>query len=79
MSQCSFFQFDQQGNMYVFEPGAGCTGNVTLVKPGDELILTIILQVTLQENKYLKVIVLLYQARHVLLDVQLKCLPGNFV
>ena len=33
-----FFQFDQQGNMYVFEPGAGCTGNATLVKPGDELI-----------------------------------------
>ena len=33
-----FFQFDQQGNMYVFAPGAGCTGPTCLVKPGDELI-----------------------------------------
>ena len=33
-----FFQFDAEGNMYVFEPGAGCTGQATLVKPGDEMI-----------------------------------------
>ena len=33
-----FFQFDQEGNMYVFAPGAGCTGPTRLVKPGDELI-----------------------------------------
>ena len=33
-----FFQFDQQGNMFVFEPGAGCTGMTTLVRPGDDLI-----------------------------------------
>ena len=33
-----FFQFDQKGNMYVFAPGAGCTGAMRLVKPGDELI-----------------------------------------
>ena len=34
----SFFQFDQEGNMYVFEPGAGCSGDARLVKPGDEYI-----------------------------------------
>ena len=33
-----FFQFDAEGNMYVFEPGTGCTGQATLVKPGDEMI-----------------------------------------
>ena len=33
-----FFQFDRDGNMYVFAPGAGCTGPTQLVKPGDELI-----------------------------------------
>ena len=33
-----FFQFDYEGNMFVFEPGAGCSGPSTLVKPGDELI-----------------------------------------
>ena len=33
-----FFQFDQEGNMYVFAPGAGCTGPTRLVRPGDELI-----------------------------------------
>ena len=32
-----FFQFDQEGNMYVFAPGAGCTGPTHLVRPGDEL------------------------------------------
>ena len=33
-----FFQFDQAGNMYVFAPGAGCTGPTRLVRPVDELI-----------------------------------------
>ena len=33
-----YFQFDQQGNMYVFAPGAGCTGESKLVRPGDEMI-----------------------------------------
>ena len=33
-----FFQFDCKGNMYIYEPGAGCTGDAKLVKPGDELI-----------------------------------------
>ena len=33
-----FFQFDSDGNMYIFEPGAGCTGEAKLVRPGDEMI-----------------------------------------
>ena len=33
-----FFQFDSDGNMYMFAPGAGCTGVAKLVKPGDEMI-----------------------------------------
>ena len=33
-----FCQFDWEGNMYVFAPGAGCTGLTHLVRPGDELI-----------------------------------------
>ena len=33
-----YFQFDEVGNMFVFEPGAGCTGVPRLVKPGEELI-----------------------------------------
>ena len=33
-----FFQFDKEGNMYVFAPGPGCTGPMRLVRPGDELI-----------------------------------------
>ena len=33
-----YFQFDSDGNMYMYAPGAGCTGNTKLVKPGDELI-----------------------------------------
>ena len=35
-TQC--FQFDKEGNMYVFAPGAGCTGPTRLVRPGDEMI-----------------------------------------
>ena len=33
-----FFQFDKEGNMYVFAPGTGCTGPIRLVGPGDKLI-----------------------------------------
>ena len=33
-----YFQFDSQGNMFIYAPGAGCTGKTKLVKPGDELI-----------------------------------------
>ena len=33
-----FFQFDTEGNMYVFAPDTGCTGPTRLVRPGDELI-----------------------------------------
>ena len=33
-----FFQFDCEGNMYMFPPGAGCTGVPKLVQPGDEMI-----------------------------------------
>ena len=32
-----YFQFDSDGNMYVYEPGAGCTGVVRKVAPGEEL------------------------------------------
>ena len=35
-----YFQFDQHGNMYIFEPGAGCTGVPKLVQPGEELHLS---------------------------------------
>ena len=33
-----YFQFDSMGNMYVYPPGAGCTGELKLLKPGDEMI-----------------------------------------
>ena len=33
-----FFQFDSEGNMYMFPPGGGCTGIPKLVLPGDEMI-----------------------------------------
>ena len=33
-----FFQFDSEGNMFMFAPGAGCTGVPRLVQPGEELI-----------------------------------------
>ena len=35
-----FFQFDKDGNMFVYEPGAGCTGIPKKVAPGDDLIST---------------------------------------
>ena len=41
-----FFQFDKDGNMYVFEPGAGCTGESKLVQPGEEMIFS-----NITENK----------------------------
>ena len=31
-----YFQFDSEGNMFVFEPGAGCSGPSRLVEPGDD-------------------------------------------
>ena len=32
-----YFQFDSVGNMFIFEPGAGFSGNSTLARPGDQL------------------------------------------
>ena len=32
-----YFQFDKDGNMFIFAPGSGCSGEVELVRPGDEL------------------------------------------
>ena len=32
-----YFKFDQQGNMFVYAPGAGFSGKCELVRPGDEL------------------------------------------
>ena len=32
-----YFQFDKEGNMYIYEPGSGFSGNCSLVKPGDEI------------------------------------------
>ena len=40
MAQCEdvqYFQFDQEGNMFIYEPGAGCTGVPRKVEPGEEL------------------------------------------
>ena len=34
-----YFQFDSAENMYIFAPGAGCTGETKIVRPGDELFL----------------------------------------
>ena len=31
-----YFQFDEYGNMYVYEPGSGFPGEVKLVEPGFE-------------------------------------------
>ena len=36
MVQC--FQFDEEGNMYIFKAGAGYIGTPKLVKPGDDPI-----------------------------------------
>ena len=32
-----YFQFDQTGNLYVYEPGAGCSGPCVKVEPGFEM------------------------------------------
>ena len=32
-----YFQFDKEGNMYVFEPGAGFSGESVWVEPGFEV------------------------------------------
>ena len=32
-----YFQFDKDGNIYIYAPGAGFSGNCTLVRPGNEL------------------------------------------
>ena len=34
-----YFQFDEEGNMFIYEAAAGCTGTPKLVRPGDELFL----------------------------------------
>ena len=36
-----YFQFDQDGNMYVYAPGAGFSGQCKLVRPGDDLNFTV--------------------------------------
>ena len=33
-----YFRFDEQGNMFVYEGGAGFSGECHLVSPGDEMI-----------------------------------------
>ena len=35
-----YFSFDKEGNMFVYPPGAGCTGIPRKFYPGDELDLT---------------------------------------
>ena len=32
-----YFQFDSTGNLFVFEPGAGCSGPCVKVEPGFEM------------------------------------------
>ena len=32
------FQFNSDGNMFIFAPGAWCTGKAKLVQKGDEFI-----------------------------------------
>ena len=32
-----YFQFDRQGNRYIYEPGAGCSGPCVKVGPGFQL------------------------------------------
>ena len=33
-----YFQFDKEGNMYVFPAGSGCSGVPKLVHPGEEFL-----------------------------------------
>lgn len=32
-----YFQSDKDGNIFIFAPGSGCSGEAKLVRPGDEL------------------------------------------
>ena len=32
-----YFQFDKDGNMFIFPPGSGCNGEPKLVMPGEQL------------------------------------------
>ena len=32
-----YFQFDKEGNLYVYQPGAGCSGPRVRVEPGFEI------------------------------------------
>ena len=45
-----YFQFDIEGNMYVFAPGSGCMGEAMLVRPGDELVFSSNYDTTFSEN-----------------------------
>ena len=38
LQTAQFFQFDRNGNTFIFACGTGCTGQAKLVQPGDELI-----------------------------------------
>ena len=33
-----YFQFDSEGNMFIYPPGCGINGTPKLFKPGDELV-----------------------------------------
>ena len=33
-----YFKFDELGNMYVYEPGAGCSGLAEKVSPGEDFV-----------------------------------------
>ena len=45
-----YFQFDQQGNMFIYETGAGCTGVPRKVEPGEELHLSLWSEVNVTET-----------------------------
>ena len=45
-----YFQFDKDGNMYVYEPGSGCTGVTRKVEPGEELHLGVWSEVNVTEK-----------------------------
>ena len=37
VNSIQYFQFDEEGNMFMFPPGSGCSGVPKMVRPGDEL------------------------------------------
>ena len=37
MVDVQYFKFDQQGNMFIYGPGVGFSGDCKFVAPGDEL------------------------------------------